>query len=94
MGQTFANLLLGRDVLATITRGNLIRSVTRRLVVTMYLTHQLPINRRALFICRIRDMDSDFIPKLLTNLFQRKSSSLGPEEVNGGDEEKTPADDQ
>jgi hypothetical protein len=64
-------LPLRGNILATVTRRNIIDTSVRALVSSMGLRDQLPVNCSSLFIRSIVDMHSNLIAELLANLFKR-----------------------
>jgi hypothetical protein len=90
---TVVTLLLCGNILATVAGGDVIDNITGSFVLTIACPHKLSVNGSTLLLGSIIDVHSNLIAKLLANLFQGQLCSLRPEEINGGDEKSTPADD-
>lgn len=87
-------LLLRGNILATATRGDVINNIARSFVFAIACPNNLSVNGSTLLLSSIIDVHRNLIAKLLANLLQRQPRSFWPEEVDGGDEKSTPADDE
>jgi hypothetical protein len=55
---------------------------------------QLRVELGSLSVGRTRQLDSNLVAKLLANLLEGKAGGLGPVEVENGEEDDAPADDE